>query len=65
MDFKAAPAIYEAVNHQAQLGTYGYGMPTDEYYQAIVDFHKRHYNQTVKKEWVTVVSALVPAVAAI
>lgn len=65
MDFKAAPAIYEAVNKMAAHGVYGYGLVPDEYYEAIISFHERHYKKTVKKDWIIPVPAVVPAISAI
>ncbi len=65
MDFKAAPAIYEAVNRLAKQGCYGYGVATKEYYEAIVNFHKRHYAQHVEKDWILSSTAVVPALTAI
>ena len=65
MDFKAAPAIYEAVNKFAQQGCYGYGVATKEYYDAISNFHKRHYGQHVEKDWILCSTAVVPALTAI
>lgn len=65
MDFKAAPAIYEAVNKLAQQGCYGYGVATKEYYDAISNFHKRHYGQHVEKDWILCSTAVVPALTAI
>ncbi|MGN0901809.1 MAG: MalY/PatB family protein [Succinivibrio sp.] len=65
MDFKAAPAIYEEVTRLASQGVYGYSLVPDEYYQAICDFHKRHYNSVVKKEWIIPTPAVVPALTAV
>ena len=65
MDFKAAPAIYEAVNFMASQGVYGYGYVPDKYYEAIVSFHKRHYNEDLKKDWIIPTPAVVPAISAI
>ena len=65
MDFKAAPAIYEAVNLMASQGVYGYGFVPDAYYEAIVSFHKRHYNEEIKNEWIIPTPAVVPAISAI
>lgn len=65
MDFKAAPAIYEAVNRMAAHGVYGYGYVPDEYYEAIISFHKRHYHEYVQKEWIIPTPAVVPAISAV
>lgn len=65
MDFKAAPAIYEAVNRMAAHGVYGYGYVPDEYYEAIISFHKRHYHEDVQKEWIIPTPAVVPAISAV
>ena len=57
--------IYEAVNFMASQGVYGYGFVPDAYYEAIVSFHKRHYNEDLKKDWIIPTPAVVPAISAI
>lgn len=64
MDFKAAPAIYDEVQRLSSHGVYGYAYVDDEFYQAIVDFHKRHYHQEVQKDWIIPTPAVVPALTA-
>ncbi len=64
MDFRAAPPIYEAVNRCAQHGVYGYAFENDSYYNAIIDFHKRHYGVTLKKDSIIPVPGIVPALTA-
>ncbi|MBQ2267109.1 MAG: aminotransferase class I/II-fold pyridoxal phosphate-dependent enzyme, partial [Succinivibrio sp.] len=65
MDFKAAPAIFKEVNRLAQNGVYGYGCIPENFYKAIVDFHKRHYGQEVHKDWIIPTPAVVPALTAV
>ena len=65
MDFKAAPAIFKEVNRLAQNGVYGYGCIPKSFYNAIVDFHKRHYGQEVHQDWIIPTPAVVPALTAV
>lgn len=53
MDFPAAPEINAAFMKIAQNGAYGYTYAYDEFYEAVINWHKRRHNNQVKKEWIT------------
>lgn len=40
MNFATAPSIQEAIIERAKHPAFGYFAPTDEYYQAIIDWHR-------------------------
>lgn len=53
MDFKAAYEISEEFIKLSLNGAFGYTYAYQEFYQAVIDWHKRRHNNEVKKEWVT------------
>ncbi|WP_276881270.1 MalY/PatB family protein [Anaerococcus tetradius] len=51
MNFATAPSIQEAIIERAKHPAFGYFAPTDEYYQAIIDWHRdRKGIGDIKKE---------------
>ena len=51
MNFATAPSIQEAIIKRAKHPAFGYFAPTDEYYQAIIDWHRdRKGIGDIKKE---------------
>ncbi|MCK8824637.1 MalY/PatB family protein [Fuchsiella alkaliacetigena] len=61
MDFKAPPAVVEALIERASHGIYGYAELQDSYYQAVIDWLERRYNWQVKQEWIFTSPGVVPA----
>lgn len=51
-DFKVASPIVTAIQERAQHPIYGYTILTDEFYQSIIDFVRRHHQWEIKKEWI-------------
>ena len=51
MDFACAPEITEAIIKRASTGVFGYSGATDEYYEALIKWHARRHQMTLKKEW--------------
>ena len=49
-DFKVASPIVTAIQERAQHPIYGYTILTDEFYQSIIDFVRRHHQWEIKKE---------------
>jgi cystathionine beta-lyase len=62
MDFHCPPAVTEAVVARAQKGIFGYAMPDDGYFEAVIGWFARRYGWETEKEWILqtpgVVSAL-------
>ncbi len=62
MDFRCPPAVIEALVKRAQHGIFGYTVPTDPYYEAVISWMKRRYEWDVKREWITLSPGIVPAI---
>ena len=63
MDFKAAPAIQEAVRKRAEHGVFGYTVVGDEYYEAIISWFQRRHNWTIRREEILYTTGVVPAMS--
>lgn len=50
MNFNTAPSITEALKERIKYPTYGYFNLSDEYYDAIINWHKDMYNEEVTRE---------------
>lgn len=61
MDFRVPPLVIEAVVKRAQRGVFGYCMPTDSYYEAVINWFARRYGRSIKKEWIVMTPGVVPA----
>ena len=68
MEFRTAPEITKGLQAYLEDNVLGYSIPTEDYYQAVVDWQKRRHNFELEKEWILtspgVVSALYAAVRA-
>ncbi|SFC04115.1 cystathione beta-lyase [Parapedobacter composti] len=64
MDFKAAPAIVEALQNRVAHGVFGYTQTPQRFYDAIVSWwHKRH-GFTLQPHWLLPVTGVIPALSA-
>ncbi|MCB9007779.1 MAG: pyridoxal phosphate-dependent aminotransferase [Ardenticatenaceae bacterium] len=61
MDFRVAPPIVEAVAARAQRGVFGYCMPTDSYYEAVINWFARRYGRSIQRDWIVMTPGVVPA----
>ena len=61
MDFRAPPPVVEAVVERAKRGVYGYCMPTDSYYEAVINWFSRRYGRTIQRDWIVLTPGVVPA----
>ncbi len=61
MDFQSPPAVVEALQQRAADGIFGYTMPQDSLYDAIISSLDQCYGWQVKREWFVWLPALVPA----
>ena len=50
MDFKAAPAILEAVRKRAEHGVFGYTVVEEDYYEAVISWFRRRHHWTIQRE---------------
>lgn len=69
MDFPAAPPILEALHKAVDHGIFGYSDVKNEYYEAVSEWFKRHFDWKPKSQWLVktpgVVFALSMAVRAL
>ena len=63
MDFKAAPAILEALKKRVEHGVFGYTLVTDSYYEAIINWFARRHNWQIDRSWIIYTTGVVPAVS--
>ena len=63
MDFKAAPAILEAVRKRAEHGVFGYTVVGDDYYEAIIAWFLRRHQWTIRREEILYTTGVVPAMS--
>ena len=61
MDFRTAQPVIDAVTERAGHGIYGYALPGDEFYEAVIKWQKRRNGWEVKKEWIVFSPGVVPA----
>ncbi len=61
MDFRSPPAVIEALVKRARHGIFGYTVPTDSYYAAVLGWMKRRHNWDIKREWIALTPGIVPA----
>lgn len=63
MDFKAAPAIQEAIRKRAEHGVFGYTVVGDDYYEAVISWFQRRHNWTIRREEILYTTGVVPAMS--
>ena len=63
MDFKAAPAIQEAIRKRAQHGVFGYTHVGDNYYEAIINWFRRRHQWEIHREEILYTTGVVPAMS--
>ena len=63
MDFKAAPAIQEAIRKRAEQGVFGYTYVDDSYYDAVISWFRRRHNWTIHREEILYTTGVVPAMS--
>ena len=59
-DFRAPPAVLEAIARRAAHGVFGYSVPPPELRDAVIERMQRLYGWRVAPEWVVFVSGVVP-----
>jgi cystathionine beta-lyase len=62
MDFKAPPAVIEALSKRVKHGIFGYTGMDDETYDAVIAFVKRHHKWEIKKEWIVWINGVIPGI---
>ena len=59
MDFKAPPAVINALTERAQHGIFGYTSGKDGYYGAVVNWFARRFHYLIRREWIAVTPGVV------
>ncbi|MCR4602945.1 MAG: pyridoxal phosphate-dependent aminotransferase [Prevotella sp.] len=63
MDFKAAPAIQQAIMKRAQHGVFGYTIVGNDYYDAVISWFQRRHQWTIHREEILYTTGVVPAMS--
>lgn len=61
MDFKAPEGVIQALSERVAHGIYGYTLPTDSYYDAVIRWMDRRHNWKIEKDWILIAPGIVPA----
>jgi len=62
MDFRVPKVVEEPIIERARHGVYGYTVPTDSYYEAVIGWFKRRYEWEIEKEWISLTPGVVPGI---
>lgn len=65
MDFRAAPAIIEALSRRVDHGVFGYTRVPQSYYEAVTGWFSRRHGWNIDKDWIIYTSGVVPALSAV
>ncbi len=61
MDFPAPPAVIEAMKCRIEHGIFGYTKPSDDYFEAVINWFSRRHGYTVERECIVVTPGVIPA----
>ena len=61
MDFEVPKCVQEGLKEYIDFGVFGYYDPTDEYFNAIINWEEKYQNYKIKKEWIRYAPGVVPA----
>lgn len=64
MDFRAAPAILQALHERVDHGVFGYALPPEGLVEALQSFLQHWHGWTIEKDWITWLPGVVPGLAA-
>lgn len=60
MDFRCPQAVVDAIIERAGHGIFGYTLPMDGYYQAIIQWARQRYQWQMQREWIVLSPGVVP-----
>lgn len=60
MDFEIPKPALDAIKRRAEHGIFGYGILTDSYYEAVINWMEKRHNWSIKKEWIKFTPGVVP-----
>ncbi|MDR2976606.1 MAG: pyridoxal phosphate-dependent aminotransferase [Streptococcaceae bacterium] len=52
MEFKVPEVVQEALHERVDHGVFGYTMAPDSYYEAFINWQKKHHDTVVEKDWI-------------
>ena len=62
MEIKTPKEIVEALKERIEHGVFGYSYVSDDYYNAVIKWHKEKHNYTIEKEWLRFSTGVVTAI---
>lgn len=62
MDFSSPDCVKDAVKRQADFGVYGYYVPPDSYYNAVMGWEEKRHGYKIKREWLRYTCGVVPGI---
>ncbi len=63
MDFQCCPEVLDALSKKVQYGVLGYTKNDSEYFEAIRDWHSKHFHVTLEEDWLIPTPGVVFALA--
>jgi len=63
MDFRTGDFITNAIIKQCKNGILGYTIPSENYYNSIIQWVEKRYNWKVQKEWLSYIPGIVKGIA--
>ena len=63
MDFKAAPAILNAIRKRAEHGVFAYTLVEEPYYEAVISWFQRRHHWTIRREEILYTTGVVPGMS--
>ena len=63
MDFKAAPAIQNAIRKRAEHGVFAYTLVEEPYYEAVISWFQRRHQWTIQREEILYTTGVVPGMS--
>lgn len=64
LDLHTAPEITNVLKKYVDKSILGYSKPTENYFQAVIDYMGKHYDYPLEEEWIVPTAGVVPALAA-
>ena len=61
MDFQVPECVSRRLTEYIELGTFGYCIPPDGYYDAFIEWERKYHGYDVKREWMRFAPGVVPA----
>ena len=63
MDFKAAPAILNAIRKRAEHGVFAYTLVEEPYYEAVISWFQRRHHWAIRREEILYTTGVVPGMS--